>query len=764
VVVRTERFNGSWEDRWASGGTRRWGLEKQERTFLSDSPGVKYTPRANAWVRTRKPMRFRGLTGCQVKYKLQLSTQKDHDFLFVEASTDKSRWRRLNARSGTTHRSWVTKKDSLARYDGRRHVFLRFRLHSDETVQRNGAGLDNISVSCVPESASGTPVTFMGAGDIAACGDWSGPNARANGNLIEEAKPDFVFTTGDNAYDDGTPQQYQDCYDPVWGSFKAKTLPTPGNHDYHSDPPKGYIGYFGRAKVTNDEDGGLYYARDLGNGWRYYALNTEVSSSSSSPQLTWLKADLAANKGKHIVAALHRTRYSPGTVHGSSTSPCELWDALQAAHADILLTGHDHLYARYGRLDCDGKATSAGIRQFLVGNGGNQLYDVDPSASPKPEAVNGTDFGVLKLKLYPGSYEWQFIASGRGWNGEPIKKSNKGAILDKGSDVTHASPAAAPSAAAARAGFPTSRDPYEWPFRARSIWNMPLGSDAVYVDAGLRRSGARQTQPDEEFIGLDPTDPVKKLTSEEDGALGKVHVPADMSWDGRWNGAAVFLRPDGDTVWQGQPLVLSPGGNPRWTATTPSSPVSLTKSKGILGAHGGSGLSAIGGSIRAGELPGRGRIRHALKINIDCAQYCYYAGVGHSHRWPAVQEDDPLDRQRYGGSNPSLVPGALLALPPGFHVKKLRSHQGRKIAWTLKNYGAYVVDETAGDYYAFAVEVDALDEWHGGRGWFAGKPVPAVMADLQTIYPRLKIIDNNGPKSIGGGGTRRQPLAPPFAG
>ena len=260
------------------------------------------------------------------------------------------------------------------------------------------------------------------------------------------------------------------------------------------------------------------------------------------------------------------------------------------------------------------------------------------------------------------------------------------------------------------------------------------------MDAGLRRSGNRQTQPDEEFIGLDPSDPVKKLTADDDGALGKAHVPPDLSWDGRWNGGAAFLRPDDETVWQGQPLVLAAGGSPRWTTTSPSRPVSLTTSKGNSGAHGGSGLSTVGGSIRDGELSGPGRIRHALKINIDCAQSLVLAGVGHSHRWPAVQEDDPLDRERYGGSNPRLMPGALLALPRHFHVSELKSYQGRKLAWALKNYGAYVVDETAGDYYAFAVEVDALDEWRGGRGWFAGKAVPAVMADLQALYPEAAAI------------------------
>ena len=41
-----------------------------------------------------------------------------------------------------------------------------------------------------------------------------------------------VFTTGDNAYPDGTFNNYQ-VYDAAWGSFKDKTRPTYGNHDYY---------------------------------------------------------------------------------------------------------------------------------------------------------------------------------------------------------------------------------------------------------------------------------------------------------------------------------------------------------------------------------------------------------------------------------------------------------------------------------------------------------------------------------------------------
>ena len=102
-------------------------------------------------------------------------------------------------------------------------------------------------------SAADTPVTLMGAGDIVDSGDIM-VNATATGDLIRAANPDFVFTAGDNAYPDGSASDYSSKYDPTWGSFKAKTRPTPGNHEYHANPPAGYLGYFGQSAVTQGND------------------------------------------------------------------------------------------------------------------------------------------------------------------------------------------------------------------------------------------------------------------------------------------------------------------------------------------------------------------------------------------------------------------------------------------------------------------------------------------------------------------------------
>lgn len=280
------------------------------------------------------------------------------------------------------------------------------------------------------------PVTIIGAGDIAASGTETMANAKATGNLIRAATPDAVFTVGDNAYDDGTLTQYRTQYDQTWGSFRSITRPAPGNHEYHSDPPHGYIDYFGRAKVSNRDDAGLYYAWDVGNNWRAYAVNTEISTSGA--QLTWLQQDLAAHRGMHYLMYSHHPRYTSATEHPDDTSICPLWDAFSAAGGDLYLAGHDHVYERFAKMDCQGHLKATGVRSFVVGSGGNQLYPFTNGMHPGEQYRNNTDYGVLKLVLHENSYAWSFIASGRGWNGSRSvdMPDHRGVVLDKGSDTT----------------------------------------------------------------------------------------------------------------------------------------------------------------------------------------------------------------------------------------------------------------------------------------------------------------------------------------
>jgi hypothetical protein len=256
----------------------------------------------------------------------------------------------------------------------------------------------------VTRSAEAADPVLVGAGDIARC---SSPGAEATAKLLDGI-PGTVFTTGDNAYESGTAAEFANCYEPTWGRHKARTKPSPGNHEYNTAGASGYFGYFGTA--AGDPSKG-YYAYDLGQ-WRVYALNSmceEVGGcGAASPMVTWLENDLAANPADCTLAYFHHPLFSSGE-HGNQTKMGPTWDALYAANADVVVNGHDHHYERFAPQRPDGtRDRERGIREFVAGMGGGSHYPLG-TVEPNSQARNTDTYGVLKLTLHPTSYDWRFV-------------------------------------------------------------------------------------------------------------------------------------------------------------------------------------------------------------------------------------------------------------------------------------------------------------------------------------------------------------------
>jgi acid phosphatase type 7 len=244
---------------------------------------------------------------------------------------------------------------------------------------------------------SPSPQTFViaGAGDIAT----RRSDDEETAALLETIDPDVVFTTGDNVYPDGALDEFEAYYHPSWGRFRARTRPTPGNHDYHTEGASGYFAYFGSRAP------GPYYSYDLGS-WHLVALNSEISMEAGSSQHSWLKRDLAASTSKCTLAYWHKPRYTAGR-YDDFTSTTPLWQLLYAEGAELVLNGHDHNYQRYGPLDPDGKTdTTRGIREMVVGTGGAGLYDL--SSDSRREAAQAETHGVVEVILRTNGYEWRF--------------------------------------------------------------------------------------------------------------------------------------------------------------------------------------------------------------------------------------------------------------------------------------------------------------------------------------------------------------------
>jgi hypothetical protein len=261
-------------------------------------------------------------------------------------------------------------------------------------------------VKPVAKVAIDPPAILVGAGDIADCKDLSG--AEATAKLLEQI-PGTVMAVGDLAYPDGSVENFQ-CYDKTWGRVKTRTRPAVGNHEFHAAAGTPYFDYFG-ASAGDPKDG--YYSYELGT-WHIVVLNSECKDvggcDGNSRQVQWLRTDLAAHPAACTLAYWHKPLFSSGSAHGNDPEMRPLWQALYDANADVVINGHDHDYERFAPQTPDGRSDAArGIREFVVGTGGKNHRPI-LLAKPNSESRNTDAFGVLKLTLRAGAYDWQFLA------------------------------------------------------------------------------------------------------------------------------------------------------------------------------------------------------------------------------------------------------------------------------------------------------------------------------------------------------------------
>jgi hypothetical protein len=339
-----------------------------------------------------------------------------------------------------------------------------------------------------------------------------------------------------------------------------------------------------------------------------------------------------------------------------------------------------------------------------------------------------------------------------------------------------------------------ARDPLHWPFASNSIWNMPIGANAVYVPARLsgkpgNSNWAAMPGIDDEHIIMKPAAPPTRINVSTAGWSGKdrcgptggllLTAPLPERYlvpSNDRNSSVAFLLADGRTIVQAQPLARCAAGAPG-TSMARFANVDLYGT-GIPGAHGGSGLSAIGGSIRVGELrPGSPTgPRHALKVNVYAKEALYRCTTRSAcYRWPASTADSYAVGwygAASGNRNRAMKMGALLAIPYSTPVAALRleTAPARQLAWTLQNYGAYIVDDAYAPGFDFNVE-DGPDgsvqeqfkaDWGFDMAQRVGQGT-AWVRDMQKIVEALHVVDNNSARRVGGGGAPRVPLAPAIA-
>lgn len=282
------------------------------------------------------------------------------------------------------------------------------------------------AASGASQSTKAKSLTIFAAGDIADCRKISAHRSTASTTaaIIEreskKASDWYVITLGDTTYPIGAAAEFRECYEPTWGKFKASTLPTPGNHEYGVPHAQGYFDYFGEAAGTAQSS---YYKKQIGS-WLFLSLNSNLRGSEMQAQVKWLADALKHHKTTCTLAFWHHPRYSSGG-HGSNEFMQEIWEQLAQSKVDIALSAHDHYYERLSPMNAHGQIDRLqGLRSFVVGTGGAPLT---PMFFPKfITEVRQNDFhGILKLRLFSASYEWEFL---------PTEGSN---FTDRGQATCH---------------------------------------------------------------------------------------------------------------------------------------------------------------------------------------------------------------------------------------------------------------------------------------------------------------------------------------
>ena len=187
--------------------------------------------------------------------------------------------------------------------------------------------------------------------------------------ILAGSAPDLVLHTGDVVYPDGAAADYgQGFFQPFAGLIsRVPVYPTLGNHDVKSGG--------GAPFLTNfflPEGGPVADRRAYSFDWgpaHFVCLDCMTTPfHPGSEQLAWLEEDLGRSDRTWKVAFFHVPPYGPSR-HGDNEPLQEaLVPVLARGGVDLVLNGHDHVYARYFPVD--------GVTYVVTGGGGKNLYQV----------------------------------------------------------------------------------------------------------------------------------------------------------------------------------------------------------------------------------------------------------------------------------------------------------------------------------------------------------------------------------------------------
>jgi 3',5'-cyclic AMP phosphodiesterase CpdA len=233
-----------------------------------------------------------------------------------------------------------------------------------------------------------THLTFAAVGDS---GDGSGA-AVTLARRIAARRPDFLAHLGDLAYPRATASAIDRRFFQPYGPLLRETaiVPVPGNHDLRWGSV--YRLLFDGAALARSPSR-LHYAFDWGPA-HFTVLSSREFADASAAERAWLHGDLERARGRPWqIVLLHDPLYSPGGKW-SPRMRALLGPLIEATGVDLVLAGHQHLYARTRPICAEERR--GGTVQIVSGGGGANLDAV--GAHPNfPRVVSTTHYVLVRV-------------------------------------------------------------------------------------------------------------------------------------------------------------------------------------------------------------------------------------------------------------------------------------------------------------------------------------------------------------------------------
>ena len=198
---------------------------------------------------------------------------------------------------------------------------------------------------------------------------------------------DFVLTTGDNIYPNGSGRHFRKKFEEPFAGLlndRVNFYAVLGNHDVET----------GRQDQLSyplfNMRGQNYYSFGRGNGLiDFFLIDT---TDFDETQNSWLEFALRGSKAKWKVAAFHHPIYSSGKKHGSNAKlRTQIEPLLNRYGVSVAVSGHDHFYER--------TKPQNGTQYFVTGAGGKTRRGGVDLNSPIRAASYDADNHFMLLEI-----------------------------------------------------------------------------------------------------------------------------------------------------------------------------------------------------------------------------------------------------------------------------------------------------------------------------------------------------------------------------